>query len=77
MLTLRRKLNQLFRENVQLREDCLRLRLTWTEEKGKGEMQKLLSMTLADILNPREGSSIRRINGLIRLKEKRSVCLEN
>ena len=27
--------------------------------EGKGEMQNLLSMKLADILNPREGSSIR------------------
>ena len=38
MNTLKTKLNELFEENVQLREDYLRLRLKWTEEVGKEEI---------------------------------------
>ena len=35
---LRRGLNELFRDNVQLRQEYLRLRQKWTEEIGNKEM---------------------------------------
>ena len=54
MNTLKRKLMGLFKESEQLRNDYLRLRLKETGKNGKGEMLVLLSMKLADSLNPRE-----------------------
>ena len=41
MLTLKKKQNELLKENVQLREDDLRLRLKWTEEVGKEEISDI------------------------------------
>ena len=54
MNTLKRKLIELFKENMQLRQDYVKRRLNWTEENGTGEMLILLFLELADILNPRE-----------------------
>ena len=62
MNTLKRKLNELFKDNLQHRQDYRKLRLNWTEENVKEEMLILLFMKLADSLNPRGWSSIRRIN---------------
>ena len=77
MNTLKRKLNELLNDSVQLRKDYLRLRLKWTEELGKEDMRMLLYTKLADSLNPRKGSSIRRTNGLIWLNGKRAGSVEN
>ena len=77
MNTLKRKLNELFKDNLKFRKDYLRFRLKQTEENGKGGMLRLLFMKLADSLNPRKCSSIWQTNGLIRLKGKRAVYLEN
>ena len=54
MNTLKGKLIELFKENMQLRQDYVKRRLNWTEENGTGEMLILLFLELADILNPRE-----------------------
>ena len=68
--TSKRKPNGLFKVNVQLRQDHLRLRLKWIEEVGKEEILILLSMKPTNNLNHRDWSYIRRINGRIKLKEK-------
>ena len=71
MNRLKRKLLDLFEDNLQLRQDYLKRRLKLTEEKGRGKMLILLFMKLADSLNPREWNSIRQLNYLIKLKGKR------
>ena len=73
---MKRKLNWLFRENAQLRKDFARLRQKWTEEIGNKEMLILHSQKPIENLNLRDCSSIRLLDGPIRLKEKRSVYLE-
>ena len=60
MNTLKRKLNELFKDNLQLRQDYLRRKLNWTEEIGKGGKLALLSEKLTDSLNPRGWNSIKR-----------------
>ena len=65
--TLKSKLNELFKENLQLTQGYLRQRLTWTKEIGKEEMLILLFVKLADSLNLREWSSIRPTDELVRL----------
>ena len=62
---------------MQLRKDYLRLRQKLTEEIGNKEMLILLCMKPLDDLYLRDWSSIRRINGLIRLKVRISVYLLN
>ena len=62
MNTLKSKLNELFKENMKLRQDYLKRKLNWTEGNGKEEMLILLFMKLPDSLNPREWVSIRRTN---------------
>ena len=59
--TLKRKLIELFKENLRLRQDYLKHRLKSTEESGKGEMLIMFFTKLADSLNPRGWNSIRRI----------------
>ena len=76
MPTLGRKLKELFRDNVQ-QKDYLRPRQKWTEEIGNKEMLVLLSMKPIVNLNIRDWISIKRINGLTRLKEKRCVYWDN
>ena len=66
--TLKRKLNWLFKENVWLRKDYLRLRQQWTQEFGDKEMLILPSLKPIENSNLRDWSFIRRINGQIRLK---------
>ena len=73
MNTLKRKLNKRFKDNLQLRQDYLRRRLNWTEENGKEEMLILLFTKVADSLNPRKWSSVRRTNWLIRFEGKNSL----
>ena len=62
MTTLKRKLNQLFKDNLQLIQHYLKQRPNWTRENGKEGMVILLFVKIADILNLREWSSIRRSN---------------
>ena len=69
MNNMKRKQNELFKVSVWLREDYLRLRFKWSEEVRKGEILTLLSMKPISSLNHRDWSCIRRINGLIKLKE--------
>ena len=57
---MKRKLNELIRENLRLRHDYLKRGVKLTEENVKGEMLILLFLKLANILNPREWRSIRR-----------------
>ena len=73
MDSLKRQLIELFKENLRLRQDDLKRTLNWTEESGKGGVMILLFVKLADSLNPRGWSSIRRINCLIKLKGKRDI----
>ena len=54
MNSLIRKLIELFKKNLRLRQDYLKHRLKWTEENRKGEMLILLFMKLADSVNPRK-----------------------
>ena len=42
--TMKMKQSELYKVNVWLREDYLRLRWKWTEEVGKGANSILLSM---------------------------------
>ena len=77
MSTLSRRLTGLFEENAQLRIDYLRLKQTWTKEIGNKEILVLLTMKSIENLYLRDWSSVRRLNGPIRLKEKRSVLVEN
>ena len=72
MKSMKRKLIKLFKENVQLRQDFPKRRLNWTEGNRKGQMLILLCMKLADIMNPREWSSIRQVNCLTTLKGRRA-----
>ena len=53
MNSLKRKLIELFKENLQLRQDYLKRRLNWTGKSGEGAVLILLSMKLADSSNPR------------------------
>ena len=76
MPTLKRKLNCLFTKNLQPRKDYLSLRQKWTEEIGNKEMLTFLSMKPIENLNLRDWSSVLQLNRPIKLKEKRSVCLE-
>ena len=62
MSTLKRKLKELFKENLRLRQDHLKFRLKWKEENGKSEMLRMLFMKQADSLKPRRWSSVRHIN---------------
>ena len=71
MLPLNKKLNELFKESVQLRKDDLRLRLKLTEEVGKEEILIFLLMKPIDNMNHKDWSPMMRINGLIRLNEKK------
>ena len=75
--TLNRKLNWLFKENAQLRDDHLRLKQTWTQEIRNKDMLILLSIKPVDNSNLRDWSFIRRISGQIRFKEKRLIYAEN
>ena len=75
--SFKKKQNELFKVNVQLREDHLRLRLKWMEEVGKEEILILLSMKPTNNLNHRDLSSFRRIHGRIKLKRKTVDYLEN
>ena len=74
---MKRKLNELIRENLRLRHDYLKRRVKLTEENVKGEMLILLFMKLANILNPREWNSIAQITCLIKLKGKRHGRVKN
>ena len=77
MNTLKRKLNELLKNNLQPRQDYLKRRLNWTGKNGKGAKLILLFMKLAESLMPRGWSTIRQTNRLMRLKEKRAGYLEN
>ena len=65
--TLKSKQHELFKVNVQLREEYLRLRLKWTGEIGNKEVLILLSVKLIENLNLRDWSSTRRLNGQIKI----------
>ena len=54
MNSLKRKLIELFEENLRLRPENLMGKLNSTEENGKGEKLLLLCMKLTDSLNPGE-----------------------
>ena len=77
MNTLKRKQNELFKVNAQLRKDYQRLGWKWTEKVGKGEILILLHMKPINNLSHRDWSYIRRISGLIKLKGKTKDYLEN
>ena len=62
--------NELCKMNVQFREDYPRLKQTWTEKVGKGEILILLFMKPINNVNHKDWSYIRRISGLIKHKEK-------
>ena len=75
MNTVKSKANELFEENVQLGEDILGLRLKWTEEIGKQELLKLLSVKQIESLNHRDWSSIRRINGFDQAQKRKELVI--
>ena len=77
MCTWSRKLNWLFKEKSQLREDYLRLKQKWTKEIRNKETRILPSMKPIENSNLRDWSCIRRINGQIRLKDKTLNYVEN
>ena len=66
-----------FEKNAQLRDDYLKLKRTWKQESGKRAVLMWLFMKPIENSNVRDWSCTRRINGQIRLKEKRSTYLEN
>ena len=74
MSTWSRKLNRLFKENAQL---IIGWRTHGRREIGNKEMLILLSLKPVENLNLSDWTSFRRLNGQIRLKEKRSICVEN
>ena len=73
MSTWSRKPNWLFKENAQVREDYLMLRQKWTEEIWNKEKLILFFLKSIESLNLKDWSFIKRINGQIRLNEKRYV----
>ena len=77
MSILNRKLNWLFKENAELRKDYVRLRQKWTWEIENEEMLIYPSMKPIENSNLKDWSCIRRINGQIRLREKRLIYVEN
>ena len=73
--SLKKKLVELFKENLWLRQDCLKRRLKWIEENVKYVLL-IFFKKLADGLNPRGWNSIRQINGLIKVKRGKSWLCE-
>ena len=71
-----RKQNELFKVNVQLRKDYLRLRWKWTETVGKEDILILLSTK--PINNESQRLELYQANQWrIKLKEKTADYLEN
>ena len=66
------KLNLPYEVKMQLRKDYLKLKLIWKLEDGNRKFQKQL-LKLIENLNLKGYSYIKRTNGRIRLKERRSV----
>ena len=75
MPTLKRKLKLLFKENVQLRKDCVRLRQKWTEEIGNKEKLILLSLKPIENLNLRDWTSVTRQVGSRRRTREGATCV--
>ena len=66
----KKQLHELFKVNVQLREDYLRLKWRWLEKVAKGENLILLQTKPINNLCHKDWSCIRRIIGLIKLNRK-------
>ena len=75
--SLNGKLNEPLEEKSWLSNDYSKLKQTWRSNIGKRGILILLFVRLVRSLNPNDYSYNRRINELIRLKERRSVCVEN
>ena len=54
MTTLKRKLNELFKDNLQLGQDDVRQRVNWTRSNAKEETLMLLLLKLADSFSLRD-----------------------
>ena len=71
MFTLSRKLTWLFEKNAQLRDDYLKLKRTWKQEIGKGEVLVWLFMKPIENLSLKD--CIKRMNGQITLRDRGSI----
>ena len=72
MSTSSRKLTWLFDKNAQLRNDYLKLKQTWKQEREKREVLRCLIMAPKENWSLKDWSCVKLINGLIRFKEKGS-----
>ena len=68
---------ELVDKNAQLRNDYLKLTRTWKQESGKREVLIWLFVKPIENLSLKDWRCIKLINGLIRLREKASVFVEN
>ena len=76
MSTLNKKHNCLFKENAQVRKVYLRLGQKWTQEIGNKNLI-LPSMKPIGNSNLKDWSCVRRVNGQIRLREKKLRYVES
>ena len=77
MSTSNRKLTWLFDKNAQLRNDYLKLKRTWKQESGKRKVLIWLFLKPIGNLSFKDWSHIKLINGLIKLRGKGSIYVEN
>ena len=73
VITWNGKLNLPFEENAQLRDDYLKLKRIWRSEVGNRKVQKWHFMRLIENSNLKDCNYIKRINELVRLRERRSA----
>ena len=71
------ELTWLFDINAQFRDDCLELKRTWKQESGKRVVLIWLFMKPIENLSLKDWCCIKLINGLIRLREKGALYVEN
>ena len=57
-----KRISQLLKVNLRLRQDYLKRRVNWTELNGKDEMLIQFFVNLSDSLNRRGWNSVRRTN---------------
>ena len=74
---LKNKLHELFKANVQLREDYLRVEWSWTEQVGKRKILILPDTKSISNLGHYDWSCIRRISEPIKLKWKTAKYVKN
>ena len=75
--SLNGKLNRPFAEKSCFSKDYAELKQTWRSNIAKRGILILLSVRLIRSLNPNDYNYNRRITGMIRLKERRWVCVED